>query len=225
MQDYQKEFVEFLVRAGALRFGEFRLKSGRISPYFFNAGQFNRGGDAERLGYYYACAIQDFREAPTIVFGPAYKGIPLCVATVIALKQHFDVEMYYCFDRKEVKDHGEGGGLVGRAPADADRLAIVDDVITDGATKLETIANLREASSAEISGIVIALDRKEKNAAGEDPVAALERSTGVAVRSIVTVHDVLDYLPGRCIDGRVAMSEEMRGRIEGYLEEYGVGGS
>ena len=223
MQEYQREFIEFLVRAGALRFGEFRLKSGRVSPYFFNAGQFNRGGDVERLGYYYACAIRDFERAPTIVFGPAYKGIPLCVATVIALKRHFDVEVYYCFDRKEVKDHGEGGGLVGRAPTDADRLAIVDDVITDGATKLETIAGLRRASGAEISGIVIALDRKEKRAAGEDPAVALERSTGVAVRSIVTIHDVLDYLPGQRIDGQVALSEEVRRRIEGYLDEYGAG--
>ena len=222
MQTYQQEFMEFLVRTGALRFGEFRLKSGRMSPYFFNVGQFNRGADVERLGYYYACAIRELKETPTVVFGPAYKGITLCVATVIALRQRFDTDVYYSFDRKEVKDHGEGGWLVGREPVQGDRLALVDDVITDGATKADIIARLRKASQAEITGLVIALDRREKNADGGNSVAELETSTGVEIRSIVTVHDILAYLPGRSVDGKVALTEGDRKRMEVYLSEYGI---
>ena len=222
MEDYQKEFLEFLVQTGALRFGEFQLKSGRISPYFFNAGQFNRGADIERLGYYYACAARELEASPTVVFGPAYKGISLSVATAIALRQHFDVDAAYSFDRKEVKDHGEGGWLVGKAPTEGDRLVLVDDVITDGATKKEVISRLRAGTPARICGLVIALDRKEQNAQGGNSVADVVSSTGVAVRSIVTVFDVLSYLPGRPIDGRIALTEEDRKAIEDYLARYGV---
>ena len=222
MQAYQQEFIEFLVRTGALRFGEFRLKSGRMSPYFFNVGQFNRGADVERLGYYYACAIRELEAAPTVIFGPAYKGITLCVATVIGLKQHFDADVYYSFDRKEIKDHGEGGWLVGREPVEGDRLVLVDDVITDGATKADIMTRLRKASQAEITGLVIALDRREKNASGGNSVAELETSTGVEIRSIITVHDILAYLPGRPVDGKVALTDGDRKRMEAYLARYGV---
>ncbi len=222
MQAYQKGFVEFLVRTGALRFGEFRLKSGRVSPYFFNAGQFNRGAAVERLGYYYACAVRDLRVAPTLIFGPAYKGIPLCIATAIALKTLFEADVCFGFDRKEVKTHGEGGWLVGKVPTDADRLVLVDDVVTDGATKREMIARLQEVANAEVTGLVIALDRKEKDASGGNSVTALGASTGVEVRSIVTIHDILAHLPGRSIDGRVILTDDIRKQIEDYLDRHGV---
>ncbi|MDA0745312.1 MAG: orotate phosphoribosyltransferase [bacterium] len=222
MQEYQKEFVEFLVRTGALRFGEFKLKSGRLSPYFFNVGQFNRGEDVERLGYYYACAVRDMDVNPTIIFGPAYKGIPLCIATAIALRQHLGLDAYYSFDRKEIKDHGEGGWLVGKEPGENDRLVLVDDVITDGATKVDMIARLREATPAEISGLVIALDRKEKNAEGGNSVAALETSTGVKLRAIITIYDILEHLPGREIDGKVPLTKDIQNQIETYLSQHGV---
>ncbi len=223
MEGYQQEFLEFLVQTGALRFGEFKLKSGRISPYFFNAGQFNRGADIERLGYYYACAVRELEASPTVVFGPAYKGISLSIATAIALQRHFGVDVAYSFDRKEVKDHGEGGWLVGKVPTEGDKLVLVDDVITDGATKKEVVSWLREGTPAQICGLVIALDRKEQNAQGGDSVADVVSSTGVAVRSIVTVLDVLDYLPGRPIDGRITLTEEDQKAIEDYLAEHGVG--
>lgn len=222
MQAYQREFIDFLVETGALRFGEFTLKSGRASPYFFNAGQFNTGTEIERLGYYYACAIREFDAAPTLVFGPAYKGIPLCIAAAIALRQRFDIDTCYGFDRKEIKEHGEGGWLVGKEPDERDRVVLVDDVVTDGATKISMIDRLKAACSARLSGLVIALDRKEKNTRGEDAVAALQSVTGVPVRSIVTIHDILEYLPGRSIHGRVALTAPLKRQIETYLDEYGI---
>lgn len=222
MRAYQQDFIDFLVETRALRFGEFTLKSGRKSPYFFNSGQFNTGEEIERLGYFYACAIREFDFEATLVFGPAYKGIPLCVATAIALRQRFDINASYGFDRKEVKEHGEGGWLVGKEPEPGDRVVLVDDVVTDGATKIQMIRRLNAACGARISGLVIALDRKEKNADGEDAVAALQTAAGVPVRSIVTIHDVLEYLPGRRINGQIALTSEIRGRIDAYLDKHGV---
>ena len=222
MQAYQQEFIDFLIETSALRFGEFTLKSGRRSPYFFNAGQFNTGAEIERLGYFYACAIHELDVEPTLVFGPAYKGIPLCIAAAIVLCQRFDMDTSYGFDRKEIKEHGEGGWLVGKEPDPHDRVVLVDDVVTDGATKIQMIRRLKAASSARISGLVIALDRKERNADGEDAVAALQTAAGVPVRSIITIQDVLEYLPGRSIDGKIALTPEFRGRIESYLDEHGM---
>ncbi|MDE2887014.1 MAG: orotate phosphoribosyltransferase [Gemmatimonadota bacterium] len=221
MQAYQQEFIDFLIETGALRFGEFTLKSGRRAPYFFNAGQFNTGAEIERLGYFYACAIRELDVEPTLVFGPAYKGIPLCIAAAIALRQRFDMDTSYGFDRKEIKEHGEGGWLVGKEPDPQDRVVLVDDVVTDGATKIQMIRRLKAACSARISGLVIALDRKERNADGEDAVAALQTAAGVTVRSIITIQDVLEYLPGRSIDGKIALTPDFRGRIESYLDEHG----
>ncbi|MDA0711015.1 MAG: orotate phosphoribosyltransferase [bacterium] len=218
MQNYQKEFIEFLVRTRALRFGSFSLKSGRKSPYFFNSGQFDTGSSVERLGYFYASAARELKIEPTLIFGPAYKGIPLCLATAIAYKNHFQIDIPFSFDRKEVKDHGEGGWLVGRVPDSDDNILLVDDVVTDGATKIETINRLKEALHARVTG----LDRKEKNAEGGNAISALERSTGVEVRSIITIHDILAYLPGREIDGQVALTPAIQKEIETYLATHGV---
>jgi len=222
MQDYQKEFIEFLVRTQALRFGEFTLKSGRKSPYFFNSGQFDTGNSAERLGYFYASAARELKTEPTLIFGPAYKGIPLCLATAIAYKTHYSIDIPFSFDRKEVKDHGEGGWLVGRIPSASDNVLLVDDVVTDGATKVDTINRLKEALDARVTGLVISVDRKEKNAEGGNAITALETSTGIEVRAIITIYDILEYLPGREIDDQVPLTKDIQKQIEDYLAEYGV---
>lgn len=222
MQDYQREFIEFLVRSGALKFGAFTLKSGRTSPYFFNSGEFSRGEQIERLGYYYASAIRELETQPTVIFGPAYKGIPLSISAAIAFNHHFEQDAAYSFDRKEEKDHGEGGWIVGHVPVAGDRIVLVDDVVTDGATKVASIESLRSMTKGHVTGLVIAIDRKERNADGGNSVEALAEKTGVEVRSIVTVFDILEHLPGRKIDGEVPLTEKLAGEVEGYLAEYAV---
>ncbi|MBT3602833.1 MAG: orotate phosphoribosyltransferase, partial [Candidatus Latescibacteria bacterium] len=157
-----------------------------------------------------------------LIFGPAYKGIPLCLATAIAYKNHFDIDIPFSFDRKEVKDHGEGGWLVGRIPDSDDNVLLVDDVVTDGATKVDTINRLKEALNAKVTGLIISVDRKEKNAKGGNAITALEDSTGVEVRAIITIQDILEYLPGKEIDGQVPMTSEIQKQIETYLAEFGV---
>ena len=222
MHDYQREFIEFLVCSGALRFGAFTLKSGRTSPYFFNSGEFSRGEQIERLGYYYASAIRELKTQPTVIFGPAYKGIPLSISAAIAFKHHFEQDVAYSFDRKEEKDHGEGGWIVGHVPVEGDRIVLVDDVVTDGATKIESIESLRLSTGGEVTGLVIAVDRKEKNAEDGNSVEALAEKTDVEVRSIITVYDILEHLPGREIDGAVPLKDDLAKKIEDYLSDYAV---
>ncbi len=222
LQDYQKQFIEFLISSGALKFGSFTLKSGRKSPYFFNSGEFSQGKQIDQLGYYYASAIRELTHQPTVIFGPAYKGIPLSIAAAIAFNRDYNTDVAYSFDRKEQKEHGEGGWIVGHIPQKTDNVVLVDDVVTDGATKLEAIHSLRSNTEAKVSGLVIAVDRKERNATGGDSVAALGANAGVEVRAIVSIHDILEHLPGRTIDGQIAMTDEVKRQIEAYLEEYGI---
>jgi orotate phosphoribosyltransferase len=158
------------------------------------------------------------REKVTIVFGPAYKAVPICVSTAIALRRSFDVNSHYSFNRKEPKQHGEGGWVVGRVPASEDKIVIVDDVITDGTTKIETIQRLRDSFDAEILGLLVALDRKEKRPDGGSASRELERATGIKVRSIVTIYDIVDYLAsGRPTNGK----DDHRISVEKYLRQHG----
>jgi len=222
VEAYQEEFIAFVVRAGALRFGTFTLKSGRESPYFFNSGAFDTGRAVAELGRYYASAVMELGEKPDVIYGPAYKGIPLAVATASALATHFDADVGYCFDRKEAKEHGDRGMLVGHVPKAGERVVMVDDVITDGATKLEAIRRLRSVSDARIIGLVIALNRQEETADGADPIATLQSAASLPVRAVVTVREIMDYLRGRKLDGQVVLSEEDHARMLKYLETYGI---
>ena len=220
MQTYKKEFAEFIVRAEALQFGEFTLKSGRSSPYFFNSSKFNNGPLIEELGSYYAAAIEENAPKCNLIYGPAYKGIPLCLTTAIALSARLKQDIGYFFNRKEKKIHGDQGTLVGQLPRAQDFVIMVDDVITDGLTKIESFSMIRELCKIELSGIFVALDRMEKNSQANDAITEVHQKTGVPVWSIITIRETCDYLKNREIDGSVVLDESTFMKIENYLSEH-----
>lgn len=214
MQDYQKAFIEFAIEQGVLKFGEFELKSGRISPYFFNAGLFNTGKAMSTLAKSYAAAIVNSGIQMDVLFGPAYKGIPLAATTAMSLSENFDRETPYAFNRKEKKDHGEGGSLVG-APLEGN-IVIIDDVITAGTAIREVMTLLAEQPNAKPAGVVIALDRQEKGKGELSAIQEVERDYGIPVVSIVTLEQVMEY---------VAQQDEFKQyfpAIEAYRNQYGI---
>jgi orotate phosphoribosyltransferase len=213
MQQYKKEFLEFAIQAGVLRFGEFTLKSGRVSPYFFNAGLFNTGGHLARLGRFYARAIVDSGVAFDILFGPAYKGIPLAAAAGIALADHHSLDLPYCFNRKEAKEHGEGGNLVGAALQG--RVLIIDDVITAGTAIRESL-DIITANGATAAAVVIALDRQERGRGDRSAIQEVEQELGLKVTSIVTLAELRTFLADRP-DYQASLQA-----IDAYRERYGV---
>ncbi len=213
MQDYKREFIEFAIQNQVLRFGQFTLKSGRISPYFFNAGLFNTGAQLARLGRYYAAAIQDSGVAFDTLFGPAYKGIPLASAAAIALAEHHGRNVPWCFNRKEAKDHGEGGSIVG-APLQG-RILIIDDVITAG-TAIRESMEIIQAAGAQAAGVVIALDRQERGKGELSAIQEVEKNFGMQVVSIITLADLMEYLAG---DATLGQHLEA---VRAYRQEYGV---
>ena len=191
MKDYQKEFIEFALEKQVLKFGEFTLKSGRTSPYFFNAGLFNTGRDLARLGRFYAAALVDSAIEFDVLFGPAYKGIPIATTTAVALADHHNIDTPYCFNRKEKKDHGEGGSLVGSELVG--NIMLVDDVITAGTAIRESMEIIQQ-NGADLSGVLIALDRQEKGKGELSAIQEVERDYGTEVVSIVTLGDLVSYL-------------------------------
>ncbi len=191
MQAYQRDFIELAIEVEALGFGEFTLKSGRTSPYFFNAGQFSSGSSLSALGKYYAEAIVSAGISFDMLFGPAYKGIPLASTTAVALADKFDRDVPYCFNRKEAKDHGEGGVMVG-APLQGKAL-VIDDVITAG-TAVREVMEIIENAGAECAGVVIGLNRQEKGRGDLSAIQEVERDYGVPVISIIELNDIINYL-------------------------------
>ena len=222
MQTYKKKFAEFLVRADALQFGEFTLKSGRSSPYFFNSSKFNNGPLIEELGSYYAAAIEENAPNCNLIYGPAYKGIPLCISTAIALSARLNQNIGYFFNRKEKKTHGDQGTLVGQFPLAGDSVVMVDDVITDGLTKIESVKLIRELCKVEFSGVLVALDRMEKNSQANDAITEFQQKTSVPVWSIITIREICDYLKNRKIGGSVVLDESTFLKIANYLAEHSV---
>lgn len=217
MKDYQREFIEFALEKQVLRFGEFTLKSGRKSPYFFNAGLFKTGGDLARLGRFYAAALIDAKVDFDLVFGPAYKGIPIATTTTVALFDQYNLDVPYCFNRKEVKTHGEGGSLVG---ADLKgKVMLVDDVITAG-TAIRESMEIIKAHNAELSGVLIALDRQEKGQGALSAIQEVERDFGTQVISIVTLADVITYLKEKQKDN--AELATSLASITQYRQDYGI---
>jgi orotate phosphoribosyltransferase len=213
MKAYQKEFIEFALEKQVLKFGEFTLKSGRTSPYFFNAGLFNTGRDLARLGRFYAAALEDAGIEYDLLFGPAYKGIPIATTTAVALSDHYDKDVPYCFNRKEKKQHGEGGSLVG-SPLEG-RIMLVDDVITAG-TAIRESMEIIAAAGADLSGVLIALDRQEKGKAELSAIQEVERDFGTDVVSIVKLADLIVFL-----EEQGSMGEHLAS-VKAYRDQYGV---
>jgi len=212
MEQYQNDFVDFMLEIGALKFGEFTLKSGRVSPYFFNAGQFNQGNHLSQLGQFYAKAIEASGIKFDVLFGPAYKGIPLAAATAIALNDSFNRSVPYSFNRKEAKDHGEGGNIVGH-PLEGDIL-IIDDVITAG-TAIREAKDIIDANGAKTKGVVVALDRQEKGKGELSAIQEAEQNFGITVVSIINLSHIVDYL-------KANNDKNIISRIESYRSQYGI---
>lgn len=215
MQPFKQEFLELSLELGILRFGEFTLKSGRVSPYFFNAGLFNTGYAAAKLGRYYAAAIADADIDFDMLFGPAYKGIPLVTLSAAALAEHCDIDVPYAFNRKEIKAHGEGGSIVG-APLSG-KVMIVDDVVTAGTAVREAV-DIITAAGAEVAGLIISLDRQEVGRDSRSAIQEIEQTLGFPVVSILQLEDLIDMLEESSEYG------EFLGAVLEYREKYGLGG-
>ena len=214
MRAYKKEFIDLALELGVLRFGEFTLKSGRVSPYFFNAGLFNTGYAAARIGRFYAAAIVDSGVEFDVLFGPAYKGIPLVALTAAALAEQYDIDVPWCYNRKEAKAHGEGGSIVGAAPAG--RVLIIDDVITAG-TAVREACDIIRSNGAQIAGLAISLDRQERGQGALSAVQELKSLLGIAVVSIIGLDDLIDALE------ESKEFAEFIDPVVAYRRKYGVG--
>ena len=215
--DYKKDFIRFMCESGVLTFGSFTLKSGRVAPYFVNTGNYRTGRQIARLGEFYAACIEDHDLKLEVVFGPAYKGIPLCIAAASALATRYGRDVEYCFNRKEAKDHGEGGLLVGHQLKDGERVVITEDVITSGAAVRETMPILQAAARIEPAGMVISVDRMERGKSELSAVQEVYRDFGLKVYPIVTIHDIIEALR----DGDVPGGEYLP-QMLAYREQYGV---
>jgi len=213
MKDYQREFIEFAIETGVLRFGEFTLKSGRLSPYFFNSGLFNTGASLAALGRFYAQALRDSGIDFDLLFGPAYKGIPLAAACSIALADHHQYNIDYSFNRKEAKDHGEGGTIVGAQLTG--RIMIIDDVISAGTSVRESLELIQQAN-AQAAGVVIALDRQEKGKADISAINEIETNYKIPVVSIIKLEHLISYIQEK---GELS---EYADKIQAYRDQYGV---
>lgn len=223
MDAYKKEFIEFMVESDVLKFGEFTLKSGRKSPFFMNAGAYVTGSQLMRLGEYYAQAIHNkYGDDFDVVFGPAYKGIPIGVATAIAFSKLYGKEIRYCSNRKEVKDHGDTGILLGSKLKDGDRVVVVEDVTTSGKSMEETIPIVREQANVEILGLMVSLNRMEKGKNGDK--TALEEIKdlyGFETAAIVDMSEVVECLYNKECLGKIVIDDKIKKAIDEYFEKYG----
>ena len=226
MEAYKREFIEFMVQSDVLKFGDFTLKSGRKSPFFMNAGAYTTGDELHQLGLFYAQAINErFGLGFDVVFGPAYKGIPLSVVTAMGLSELYGKQARYCSNRKEAKDHGDAGILLGSELRDGDRVVIEEDVTTSGKSIDETYPILMAAAEVAVQGLVVSLNRMEVGKGGVTTTQKeIEQRYGFPVASIVSMAEVRDYLHNREVGGRVVIDDAMREAMSAYYAEYGVPG-
>lgn len=224
MEQYKQEFIEFMVDSQVLKFGDFTLKSGRKSPFFMNAGGYVTGSQLRRLGEFYARAIHDcYGDEFDVLFGPAYKGIPLSVAAAIAYSDLYGREIRYCSNRKEVKDHGDVGILLGSKLKDGDRVVIIEDVTTSGKSIEETFPVLTGQARVEIRGLMVSLNRMEVGLGGKmSALDEIREKYGFAANAIVTMAEVTEYLYNRPYKGQIYINDELKQAIDAYYEQYGA---
>ena len=223
MESYKQEFIKFMIDSDVLKFGDFTLKSGRKSPFFMNAGAYVTGSQLMKLGEYYAKAIHDaYGDDFDVLFGPAYKGIPLSVATTIAYSRLFNKEIRYCSNRKEEKDHGDAGILLGSKIKDGDRVVIIEDVTTSGKSMEETVPIVRAQGDVTIPGLMVSLNRMEKGKGDKSALEEIKDLYGFETNAIVSMADVVECLYNKEVEGRVIIDDELKGRIDAYYEEYGA---
>lgn len=224
MEQYKQEFIDFMVESDVLKFGEFMLKSGRKSPFFMNAGAYVTGTQLQRLGEYYAKAIHEhYGDDFDVLFGPAYKGIPLSVATTIAFSKMYGKEIRYCSNRKEIKDHGDKGILLGSEIHDGDRVVIIEDVTTSGKSIAETFPIIQEQGKVEIVGLMVSLNRMERGLESEKcALDEIQVKYGFPAHAIVTMEDVVEHLYKKECKGRIVIDETIKKAIDQYYEQYGA---
>ena len=221
---YKGEFIEFMARAGVLTFGDFTTKSGRKTPYFVNTGNYRTGAQIAQLGKYYAqCYLENIKTDIDVLYGPAYKGIPLVITTAAALFQHHGIDIPFCFNRKEAKTHGEGGVMIGQAPQNGQNIVVIEDVITAGTALNETIELLAaQIGQVNIHALIIQVDRMEKATGELSAVQEAEKNHGIKVHPIVTVREIMAHLHNREIDGKVLIDDHIHSKMEDYLATYGI---
>jgi orotate phosphoribosyltransferase len=223
MQQYKEQFIEFMVRSSVLMFGEFTTKSGRQTPFFINTGRYESGSQLEQLGNFYAAALNEQLAGQVdVLFGPAYKGIPLVVTTAIALNHNHGSDLSFCFNRKEAKDHGEGGSVIGHRVKDGERVAIIEDVTTAGTSIRESVALLDALAKVHYAGVIVSVDRMERGSGSKSALEEIRDSFGITIYPIVTLQEVVSHLHNRPIDGRIVLDDATKGRIDDYRATYGV---
>lgn len=223
MNGYKQEFIEFMVDSQVLKFGDFTLKSGRKSPFFMNAGGYVTGSQLRRLGEYYARAIKEHYGLDfDVLFGPAYKGIPLSVATAMAISELYGKDVRYCSNRKEVKDHGDVGILLGSKLKDGDRVVIIEDVTTSGKSIEETFPIIKAQANVEIKGLMVSLNRMEKGQSDKSALAEIKEKYGFDANAIVNMQEVVEYLYNRPYKGQIYINEKLKASIDAYYEQYGA---
>jgi orotate phosphoribosyltransferase len=223
MEQYKQEFIEFMVECKVLKFGDFTTKSGRKTPFFVNTGFYRTGSQLRKLGQYYATAIKEkYGTDFDILFGPAYKGIPLSVTTTMAIDELYGKEIGYCSNRKEVKDHGDTGILLGSPIQDGNKVVIIEDVTTAGTSIQETLPILKAQGNVDIIGLVVSVDRMERGQGSKSALSEIEENYGIKTTAIVTMAEVIEHLYNKEIKGQVIIDDKLKAAIDAYYETYGV---
>lgn len=223
MEQYKKEFIEFMVDCGVLKFGDFTTKSGRKTPFFINAGFYRTGSQLRKLGEYYSKAIKErFGLDFDILFGPAYKGIPLSVAASMAISEFYNKEIGYCSNRKEIKDHGDKGILLGSPIKEKDKIIIIEDVTTAGTSIGETMPILKAQGDVDVIGLVVSVDRMEKGQGSKSALAEIEETYGIKTTAIVTMEEVVEHLYNKPYNGNIVIDDTLKAAIEEYYKQYGA---